>query len=80
MKVINVFEAKTRLSEILEQVAAGEEVVLGKHGNPIAVLVPYKKKGKKRRLGTLKGKYKMAADFDAPLPLDFFVGDDDVAS
>ena len=69
MKVINIVEAKTRLSEILEQVAKGEEVILGKYGHPIAVLSPYKANRQKRKLGTLqgKGKYKMAQDFDVTL-------------
>jgi prevent-host-death family protein len=77
MKVINVFDAKTRLSEILEQVARGEEFILGKYGEPIAVLSPYRAHHKKRKLGSLKGKgkYKMAEDFDAPLSLEYFIGD-----
>ena len=72
MELINVFEAKTRLSEILDRVLKGEEIVLGRYGKPIAVLIPYVNKQKKRRLGALKGKYRMSDDFDAPLPMDFF--------
>jgi prevent-host-death family protein len=80
MKIINVFEAKTRLSEILEQVAKGEEVILGKHGRPVAILSPYRNKASKRKLGTLKGQYKMSEDFDEPLPPEFFNGSDETAA
>ena len=66
MKVLNVHEAKTHLSRLLDRVAAGEEIVLGKNGRPVAKLVPIQPV--KRKPGRLKGKIKIAADFDAPLP------------
>jgi prevent-host-death family protein len=66
MDLLNVHEAKTHLSRLLDRVAAGEEIVLGKHGRPVAKLVPLRPVA--RRPGRLKGKIRVAADFDAPLP------------
>ena len=66
MDLLNVHYAKTHLSRLLDRVAAGEEIVLGKHGKPVAKLVPIQ--AVTRRPGRLKGKIKIAAHFDAPLP------------
>jgi prevent-host-death family protein len=68
MDLLNVHYAKTHLSKLLDRVAAGEEIVLGKHGKPVARLVPIQPVT--RKPGRLKGKIKIAADFDAPLPED----------
>lgn len=65
----NVHEAKTQLSRLLAQVAEGEEVVIAKAGEPVARLVPVRKKGKPE-LGFAKGQVWIADDFDAPLPED----------
>jgi prevent-host-death family protein len=53
------------LSRLLERVAKGEEIVIGKAGKPIAKLVPYVEKKEPRRLGTLKGKIWLAPDWDS---------------
>ena len=66
MDLLNVHEAKTHLSRLLDRVEAGEEIVIGKHGRPVAKLVPLRPVT--RRPGRLKGKIRIAADFDAPLP------------
>lgn len=66
MTPINVHEAKTHLSRLLERVARGEEVVIAKSGEPVAKLVPYRPPP--RQPGRLKGKIRIAPDFDAPLP------------
>jgi prevent-host-death family protein len=66
--LLNVHYAKTHLSRLLDRVAAGEEIVLGKHGKPVAKLVPIHPVT--RRPGRLKGRIKIAADFDASLPGD----------
>jgi prevent-host-death family protein len=68
-KVVNVHEAKTHLSRLLEQVAAGGEVVIAKAGRPVARLVPFARPGT-RPLGLDAGRGSIAADFDAPLPDD----------
>ena len=62
--VINVYEAKTHLSKLLERVAEGEEFVLGKAGKPMARLVPYRERRKQLVPGRLAGKIWIAPDFD----------------
>ena len=64
MKVINVQEAKTHLSRLIEQVAQGEDVVLGKYGKPMARLTAYAPEREARRLGGFGGKLHIADDFD----------------
>ncbi len=66
MELINVHQAKTHLSRLLERVAAGEEIVIAKSGRPVAKLVRFP--AEPRHPGRLKGKIRMAPDFDAPLP------------
>ncbi len=74
---VNVYAAKTHLSRLIDKVNAGEEVVITRHGRPVARLVPAQP-AKPRRLGLLEGQgYWGADDFDAPLPdelLDLFEG------
>jgi prevent-host-death family protein len=74
---INIYAAKTHLSRLIDQVNAGEEVVITRNGRPVARLVPAEA-AKPRKLGLLEGKgYWIADDFDAPLPddlLDLFEG------
>jgi prevent-host-death family protein len=66
-KVINLYEAKSQLSALVEQAAAGEEIVIAKAGVPRARLVPVKPR-LRRRPGGSKGRIWIARDFDAPLP------------
>ncbi len=63
MITANIHEAKTNLSRLIERAVAGEEVIISKAGQPVARLVPYVET-KKRRLGLLKGKIRIAPDFD----------------
>ncbi len=65
---VNVHEAKTHLSKLLEQVASGEEVIIAKAGKPVARLVAIKPKPGPRPLGLAKGKFVVPDDFDAPMP------------
>jgi prevent-host-death family protein len=78
MEPINVYQAKTKLSELIDRAAAGEEIVIARHGRPVARLVAYTPPaGKRRKLGQLAGKLKVPDDFDDPLPddvLDAFEG------
>lgn len=67
---VNIYAAKTQLSRLVDQVNAGEEVVITRHGRPVARLVPAGEGKARRKLGTLRGKVWMADDFDAPLPDD----------
>ena len=65
MPITNIHEAKTHLSRLIDRVAAGEEIVIGNAGKPVAKLVPYRESARiERRPGYWKGKVKMAADFD----------------
>jgi prevent-host-death family protein len=68
MKTINVHEAKTQLSRLLEEVAAGQEIIIAKAGKPVARLVSLRTASKKRQLGILEGRLTVMPDFDAPLP------------
>lgn len=68
MRTVNVHEAKTHLSKLIEEVGAGEVVTIAKAGKPAARLVPIEPSSAARRPGFLKGKIRIAADFDAPLP------------
>jgi prevent-host-death family protein len=67
---VNIHEAKTHLSRLLQRVAAGEEVTIARAGVPIARLVAIKPQGKTRPLGFARGQIWIADDFDAPLPDD----------
>lgn len=69
MRQINVHEAKTQLSRLLEEVEAGERVVIARAGVPVAVLSPYRTAAKRRRLGLFAGQAKLHSDFDE-LPSD----------
>jgi len=62
--VINVYEAKTRLSELLERAGRGEEFVLARAGRPVARLIPYRLDRAPRVPGRLSGRIVMAPDFD----------------
>lgn len=68
MHTINIHEAKTQFSKLIEAVAHGEEIMIAKAGKPAAMLVPVPDKKPIRQPGSMKGKIKIAADFDAPLP------------
>jgi len=61
--VINVYEAKTQLSKLLDRAAGGEEIILGKSGRPMARLVPYREERLPRRRGRLEGKIDISDDF-----------------
>jgi prevent-host-death family protein len=64
MHITNISEAKAQLSALIEKVLAGEEVIIGKAGKPVARLVRYEHNKATRRPGALKGKIKIADDFD----------------
>ena len=64
LRTINIHAAKTHLSLLVEDAAAGEEIVIAKAGKPLARLVPLEARPGKRRLGALNGKYEIPDDFD----------------
>jgi prevent-host-death family protein len=68
MRMVNLHSAKTHLSRLLAEVAAGEEVVIAKAGKPVARLVPFEPRREPRRPGLLKGQIWISEDFEDPLP------------
>jgi prevent-host-death family protein len=75
MSTVSVHEAKTHLSRLLQQVEAGEEVVIARAGEPVARLVPVGPK-LPRLPGRLKDAIVIREDFDAPLPDSFWTDED----
>lgn len=70
-KTLNLYDAKTNLSALVEEAAAGEEIVIAKNGKPRARLVALAAEPKPlRRPGLYKGRIWMSDDFDAPWPED----------
>jgi len=67
MTTVNIHEAKTHLSRLVDEVAAGAEIIIAKAGKPMARLAPIAAPVRKKRLGLLKGKFKVPDDFNAPL-------------
>ncbi len=71
MDPVNIHEAKTQLSKLIEIVEAGTEVVIARAGKPVAKLVPIQPPAKPvRKPGALKGRIRISDDFDKPLPQD----------
>jgi prevent-host-death family protein len=68
MDTVNLYEAKTNLSQLVERAARGEEIVIAKAGRPLARLVPLARRTSPRPLGLLAGEVEVGADFDDPLP------------
>lgn len=73
METINIHEAKTHLSRIVDEVAAGSEKLIAKAGKPMVKMVPLDA-GRRVRFGVLKGKFKVPNDFDAPLSDEVLAG------
>jgi prevent-host-death family protein len=65
---VNIHEAKTNLSKLLERVQLGEEVIIAKAGKPVAKLVPIRSERPRFQLGSAKGEFVVPADFNDPLP------------
>ena len=64
MIVTNISDAKAQLSSLIEKVLAGQEIIIGKAGRPVAKLVKYEAEEKPRSTGALRGKIKISDDFD----------------
>jgi prevent-host-death family protein len=62
---VNIYEAKTRFSRLVERVEAGEEIVIARAGRPVARLVPFRARRSPRVPGAWKGQVRLASDFDA---------------
>jgi prevent-host-death family protein len=70
MQTINIYEAKTQLSKLVDLASSGTDVVIARAGKPVARLTALKNENQITGLGALKGKGWIADDFDAPLPDD----------
>ena len=68
MRTVNISQAKTHLSRLVEAAAGGEEIVIAKRNRPVARLVALEASTRPRKPGGWEGKLWMADDFDAPLP------------
>ena len=71
-EIVNIYEAKTRLSQLVDRAAKGDDVIIARAGRPVARLVAFKPPGAVRRPGRMRGRIRVAADFDAPLPEGLF--------
>jgi prevent-host-death family protein len=67
MTTVNIHEAKTHLSRLVDEVAAGAEIIIAKAGKPMARLSPISAPPRKKTLGLLEGKIKIPDDFNASL-------------
>jgi prevent-host-death family protein len=67
-RTVNIHDAKTRLSRLIERVEAGEEIVIARAGRPVARLAPLRARLGPRRLGRLDGRFRIPDDFNDPLP------------
>jgi prevent-host-death family protein len=70
MKIVNIHEAKTHFSQLLNQALAGEEIIIAKGGKAIIRLMPYVEILPPREGGQFRGMMKVSEDFNAPLPDD----------
>jgi len=73
METVNVHDAKTHFSRLLDRVQDGEEFVIAKAGRPVVRLGPLSR-GRKRRLGALDGKLSVPDNFNDPLPSEVIDG------
>ena len=70
IQIVNIYEAKTHFSKLLDRVMNGEEIIIAKSGTPVARLLPIADPPVIRKPGSAKGSIRIAPDFDAPLPED----------
>lgn len=73
-QIINIYEAKIHLSRLVDQAAAGEEIIIARGGKPVARLSKLAAPARKIRFGVLGGQVKVSEDFDSPLPEEVIAG------
>ena len=74
METVNIYDAKTRLSQLVDRAASGEDVVVSRNGKPLVRITRLQEPKRRITFGLLKGKVTVAADFDAPLPAEVLAG------
>lgn len=70
MDPVNIYDAKTRLSQLVDRAASGEDVIVSRNGKPLVRITSLSVPRRRIKFGVLKGKFRIAADFDAPLSED----------
>jgi prevent-host-death family protein len=68
MEIVNLYDAKTRLSQLVDKAVSGEDVIVGRHGKPLVRITRLGDVRREIKFGVLKGQVRIAADFDAALP------------
>lgn len=74
METVNIYEAKTRLSRLIDEAASGNDVIIARNGRPVARLTSIVAEKRPIRFGVLKGEVRIGDDFDDPLPPDIAAG------
>lgn len=74
MESVNIYDAKTRLSQLVDKAAAGEDVVVSRNGKPLVRITRLQPARRGITFGVLAGSLTVPADFDAPLPGDVLAG------
>jgi prevent-host-death family protein len=74
METVNIYDAKTRLSQLVDKAAAGEDVIVSRNGKPLVRITRLETQKRRIKFGVLKGKLTVPKDFDAPLPDDVLAG------
>jgi prevent-host-death family protein len=74
MATVNIYDAKTRLSQLVDRAASGEDVVVCRNGKPLVRITRLEASKRQVKFGVLKGKLTIPADFDAPLPAEVLAG------
>lgn len=74
METVNIHDAKTRLSQLVDRAASGEDVVVSRNGKPLVRITRLKTSKRRIRFGVLNGRLTIPAGFDAPLPDEVLAG------
>jgi prevent-host-death family protein len=74
METVNIYDAKTHLSHLVDKSASGEDVVVSRSGKPLVRITRLEPRKRPVKFGLLKGKLTVPADFDAPLPDEVLAG------
>jgi prevent-host-death family protein len=73
MEMVNIYDTKTRLSQLVDKAASGEDIVVCRNGKPLVRITQLQAPKRRIRFGVLKGRLTVPEDFDAPLPSDVLV-------
>jgi len=74
METVSISEAKSRLSQLVDQAASGHDVVVSRNGKPLVRITQLEGPKRRIRFGVLRGRVQIAPDFDAPLPDEIMAG------